>query len=113
MEDKHDHNYAPSNGFLMGVVVGGIVTLLFTTKKGREIVKDLTDKGLEKLNDFEKSIEATKEEYEEIIDGDDYIEPIESSNLQLKSEAKNEKKSPILNKPKREVKRFFRLKKNS
>ena len=43
---NNNHNGSGlGSGFLLGVIVGVIITLLFTTKKGREIVKELTEKG--------------------------------------------------------------------
>lgn len=109
MEDRHNHNHPPSNGFLMGVIVGGIATLLFTTKKGREIVKDLADKGLEKYSDLQKTVEKTKQEYEEVIEGDDYLEPVEVEKIKLAKEIKkDEDKIPTPSKPHRADKRFFR-----
>lgn len=43
--------------FFLGLVVGICVALLFTTKKGRRILKTLTDQGLEKMSDVEKLLE--------------------------------------------------------
>jgi len=66
------------NGFLFGVIVGVVITLLFSTKKGREILRDVSEKGIEKLSDLEK---LTKE-YEgkdfledELLEEDDYVKP--------------------------------------
>ncbi len=118
MEDRHNHNHnqPPSNGFLMGVIIGGVATLIFTTKKGREIVKDLADKGLEKYYEFEKKLEDTKEDYEEIIEGEDYIAPVESEKVKLAKESKQEKISTVKEdkaaSAKTKVKRYFRLNKN-
>lgn len=84
MDEKRDHNHQSSNGFLMGVIVGAAATLLFTTKKGREIVKDLSDKGFEKLSEWEETIE--KQESIEDVEND-YIEPVEIEKLKLAKEA--------------------------
>jgi gas vesicle protein len=83
MEDKHGHNHQPNNGFLMGAIVGAVATLLFTTKKGREIVREISDKGIEKLSEWENSIQVqdSLEESE-----NDYIEPVEVEKLKLAGE---------------------------
>lgn len=89
-ENHHDH---PGNGFLLGLIIGGVATLLFTTKKGREIVKDFVDKSLEKYSDLEKSVERAEKDYEDVIDGEDYLEPVEGEKLKLAKEAKSENSS--------------------
>lgn len=48
--------------FLAGVVVGVLVTLLFTTKKGRKILKNLKDQGMEML---EQMADATPDDLAE------------------------------------------------
>ena len=68
--NHHDHT---GNGFLVGVIIGGVATLLFTTKKGREIVKDLTSKSLDKFSEIQKNLDETVD-FEE-VDGGDYVEP--------------------------------------
>lgn len=70
--DGHYHNH-PGNGFLMGVIVGGVATLLVTTKKGREIIKDLTAKGLDKFSEIQKNLDDIVD-FEE-VGGQDYVDP--------------------------------------
>jgi hypothetical protein len=80
MEDKNNHQHS-GNGFLLGVIVGVLIALLFTTKRGREIFKDVTEKGLEKFQDLEKLIQEHEEkglEEDDVIDGEDYV-PSEAS----------------------------------
>ena len=57
---NHRHQKNHGNGFILGVIVGVILTLLFTTKKGREIVKELTEKGLDKLSDLQGVMDEAK-----------------------------------------------------
>src|SRR5689334_17105967 len=57
--DKKQHNQQQNSlggGFLLGLVIGILVTLLFTTKKGRELLKEWTEKGINKLTDLENII---------------------------------------------------------
>lgn len=102
----HHNNNNHGNGFLLGLMLGGVLTLLFTTKKGREIVREMTDKGLEKFSELQDELEEAGEEFEE-ISGDDYIEqePLEKKEI---NEIKKEMQIPTPNPKKAPVKRFFR-----
>ena len=76
MEDKQQH-HGGGSGFLFGIVVGAAVTLLFTTKKGREVFKTITEEGVSKVR---RKIEETKEQlgdFEDMDEAEDYIEPEE------------------------------------
>lgn len=42
-----------SNGFLFGVIVGVVLTLLLSTKKGRKMLRTLTEEGLDKVSTLE------------------------------------------------------------
>lgn len=121
-KDENYRNYGGS-GFLIGVVLGGILTLLFTTKKGREILKDLTEKGLEKFSEIQDSLDDVT--VVEEVDEEDYLEAEdrpsakEESSL-LASESGTEDKNRIENnhsnqehaktESAKSVKRFFKKK---
>lgn len=112
---EHRNNNGNGSGFLLGVLVGVIITLLFTTKKGREIVKDLTEKGLDKFSTLQDVLEGNFED-EEFDDTNDYVqeEPVKSvSEVPVEPAPQATLPQP----PKAEahkgaVKRFFKLKKN-
>ena len=53
------------SGFLLGVLVGVAITLLFTTKKGRKILKALTDEGWDKISNLEDLFEKRMREEDE------------------------------------------------
>ncbi len=61
MQEKHG-----LNSFLLGLIIGGAVGALVSTKRGRQILKDLTDYGLEYVG---KSIDM--EDIENILNGED------------------------------------------
>lgn len=65
------------NGFILGVIVGVLIALLFTTKKGRAILRDVTDKGIDKLSTLEelRKRAGNSDQDEEISEEDDYVEP--------------------------------------
>jgi gas vesicle protein len=125
MENKNK-NHDSGNGFLLGVVVGSIATLLFTTKKGRQILKELTDRGIESISELEKKLKNAEEPLQVIEEENDYSEPEmrpipdsmevderEKEKLE-KIEEKLEKASSRMKatiptpKPQRSVKRFFK-----
>lgn len=75
MQEKHG-----PNGFLLGLVIGGAVGALVSSKRGRQILKDLADYGLEyvgKTIDMEDIETILNEDEEEMMDGEmDTEEPI-------------------------------------
>jgi gas vesicle protein len=64
MDKKEQHRGGLSSGFLLGVVVGVIVTLLLTTKRGKRILKLITEEGMNKLTNWEDMFGDMVEEYE-------------------------------------------------
>ena len=87
--NNNHNNHGMGNGFFLGVIVGVIVALLFSTKKGREILKDMTERGLEKFSDLEKQFEQKEEDIEE-LDGNDYVKPDQEPSAASPAPAKRE-----------------------
>lgn len=85
MDNKRNHDQNGGNSFLLGLMLGGLATLLFTTKRGREILKELTDKGVEKISELEKRLKEVEEVQEE---ENDYILP-EARPVQTDEAEKN------------------------
>ena len=50
METKHDKH--GGNAFLWGLIIGALFATLLTTKRGRQILRELTNLGLELFEDF-------------------------------------------------------------
>ena len=50
METKHEANRG--NAFLWGLTIGALLATLLTTKRGRQILRELTNLGLELFEDF-------------------------------------------------------------
>jgi hypothetical protein len=67
MNDKHGSN----NGFLLGLIIGGAVGSLVSTQRGRQILRDLVDFGMDyvgktiDMNDIEKILNNEEEEIRE------------------------------------------------
>jgi len=51
-----------SDGFLLGLIIGGGLALLFTTKKGNKILKVVSEEGFEGLSKF---IEDAEDSFED------------------------------------------------
>lgn len=76
MEQPNNKQQSNGNGFILGLVVGVMIALLFTTKKGRAILRDVTEKGIDKLSKLEnlkQQVEDSElfDEFEE----DEYVKP--------------------------------------
>ncbi|MBI4092015.1 MAG: hypothetical protein HY427_02315 [Candidatus Levybacteria bacterium] len=50
METKHGKH--GGNAFFWGLAIGALLATLLTTKRGRQILRELTDLGLELFEDF-------------------------------------------------------------
>jgi gas vesicle protein len=77
--DKKQHNQQQNSlggGFLLGLVLGVLITLLFSTKRGRELLKEWTEKGINKLSDLETMIkeQTEKENKQPEAPENDYIQ---------------------------------------
>ena len=107
MEKKEHHGGGLSSGFLLGVVVGVIVTLLLTTKRGKRIVKLITEEGMSKLSGWEDMMTDMMEEYEKkpqestpksvtfLEDGEEEIQEVQveaKSKKERHEEAKSSKR---------------------
>lgn len=116
MEQKQQNYSGFGNGFVIGLLIGVIATLFVTTKKGREIFRELTDRGLNKVEDLEKKLQKTEEEYEGVDDESEYVEPEPSKPAPqpMRVEKKSEKHEPSQGASSKEsrVHRFFRSKKS-
>ncbi len=69
MSEKNEHRKSSSNAFLWGMIIGGIIVYLFTTKRGKRILKQLSEMGfetLENISEFEGADEYTNEETDEV-----------------------------------------------
>lgn len=67
--DKHDHHHAGGfgNGFLIGCIVGAAVIFFLFTKRGKELLRTITEEGIEGVEEFKEllDMDGDDEEYEE------------------------------------------------
>lgn len=76
-----------SSGFMWGLLIGGALGSLVSTKKGRRIIKELTEHGFESL---ENIVDIDK--IKETIDKNEFVKAI-------KEEAEEEKEEMVKKKP--------------
>ena len=69
--DKNDHNSGNGGGFVWGLLIGAAVASLVSTQKGRQILKDLAEHGLESVENI-VNLEEVKNAIE--VDGEDMME---------------------------------------
>ncbi len=91
MERKHF-----SHGFIMGLILGVLLTLLFTTKRGRRIVKMLSEEGTQSIARLEELFEEkrdtpVKENKERQLDSEEKDEFLMRDMVSV-----DEKKEPVV-----------------
>jgi len=63
MDQRDKQHGGLSTGFFLGIVLGVVITLLLTTKRGKRILKLITEEGMNKLSNFEDLFSDAVEEY--------------------------------------------------
>jgi hypothetical protein len=128
MENRQANNNGFGSGFFLGIIIGILATLLFTTKKGREVLHTLTDRSMDKITELETQLKTAKQEIvDELEEEDDYVEAEERIPVEPEPEPKPERKilarteeeapevRPVhhtKHEEKGPVKKFFRIKKS-
>lgn len=68
--DKHDHHHGGSfgNGFLLGLVVGAALVFFLFTKRGKQLLKVISEEGLAGVEEFKEllDLEDEEEDYEDV-----------------------------------------------
>ncbi len=95
-----DNNKSGNNffsGFLLGALVGGIVVFLLATKKGKKILKAISEEGAGNISNLLDKIDKSVDMQDESMDDEDEYVPGESSSS---------KETVTKHRPK--IKRFFK-----
>lgn len=92
-------------GFFLGAIVGGIVIFLLGTKKGKKILKLITDEGMEGVTEIKGLLQEVSDEYESYEEEGVEKEPVKRQKPK-NGEAKQEEK--ILAHVAKPARRFFR-----
>ena len=97
--EKHEHQHGSGfgNGFLLGIIVGAALVFFLFTKRGKQLLKVISEEGL-----------AEVEEFKELLDLDDEEEYYEDmpSESPTKMFIRGEKE--VAEKVSKGAKRFFR-----
>lgn len=97
VESHHSKQDSPQffNGFLVGLILGFGLALLFTTKKGRRMIKALTEEGLDSIQELRKRMDSIEVMMDEDID-EDYVKEVPAlKNGEAKKEVKTQKTSEV------------------
>jgi len=86
MQEKHH------NGFMLGLVIGAAVGALVSTKKGREILKDVADYGLEYVGNIINldDLQSVMDEEDEMVVAEAEAEETTKKETVVKEEAVKE-----------------------
>lgn len=114
MEQKEKQGGGLSSGFLLGVVVGVIITLLLTTKRGKRILKFITEEGMSKLSNWEDLFQDAVEEYQ-TKPAEPKLPPVDLTSVEEQEDEEVEA-APVEEEPKlvakkeqpKIIKRFFK-----
>ncbi len=84
-ESSHGGNFF--QGFLWGAILGGGIVFLLGTKKGKKLLKTITEEGLENITDIGELVEDELEEYDE--------EPVVTQGKQVIPEEQTKTEPPV------------------
>ena len=76
------------DGFLLGLIIGGLAVFLLGTKSGKQILKKLSEDGLSGFEDLIEKYEETQENVEEDEDLDEKVETIEKEPVTVEVKPK-------------------------
>jgi gas vesicle protein len=67
MSDHYHHDNQGSflNGLILGAIIGVGVAFFLSTKKGKELANEISEKGLSLLDDVEDTVAEVEEEMQE------------------------------------------------
>lgn len=92
--ETNRHGNRGGSTFFWGLVIGALLATLLSTKKGRQILRDLTNLSLELFEDFidektrDKKASGSKEEFAE----EEAFEDLESEIAEVEEAPKTEEK---------------------
>lgn len=102
MDKEKQHSGGLSSGFLLGVIVGVIITLLLTTKRGKKLLKMITEEGMQKFSNLEDVFNDIEQEYstqpveKEVLPMTFLEEEEEQTDAEAASEDSDEEKKPVI-----------------
>jgi len=73
MSEREHHGSGVAHTLIFGILLGVLITLLFTTKKGRRLLKAITDESVDRLSHWEDMLKSIERE---AVQDTDEQEPI-------------------------------------
>ncbi len=111
MERNNNTSSGFLNGFLLGNIVGGVLVYLFGTKKGKKLLKVITEEGFDSISQLEELL-SQREDSEEKRHGNTSknhtIVPEVLENVSDIVKNGEKKAIEVVSQIKRPVRRFFR-----
>lgn len=115
MEHKADRPHYPHrssgrflDGFLVGLILGFGLALLITTKKGRKMLKMLTDEGLDSVSELKKRLDNIELALDEDDQDEEYIVEEVEEDAEIEDNVSDIKPSRIEVSQKTPKKRLFK-----
>ena len=99
---NNNHNSRFSEGFFLGLILGAALVFLFGTKQGKNLVKILSDQGIDGLSDLLEEYDLGK------MEEDDLTEQDIVDDEELSPDEVVESKSAAMSVDERPRKRFFK-----
>jgi len=91
------------NGFLLGALIGAGAVFLLSSKKGKQLLKTLSEEGLDDISNFLREEDMIEEDF-----GQDGATSVKDSQENQKQQNGRSENNPIQAEKKPFVKRFFR-----
>ena len=110
MERNSSANNGFLNGFLLGVIIGGMVVYLFGTKKGKKLLKVITEEGLDSISQLEEIIshdDNSQKETSKYGENDSHVSEV-VENISNAAHVGEEKAIEVVSQMQRPIRRFFR-----
>ena len=88
-----------SNGFLLGLVIGGGAVFLLGTKTGKKLLKEFSENGIEGINELLEEVEVGEYEDEKEVETTPSHQEEESQIAEDKPEEKKTEKKRFFKRP--------------
>ena len=80
METNRNNGKSGGSAFFWGLIIGGLLATLLTTKRGRQIFREVVNLGLELFEDFVEERGRKNVQKEEIIEATEDLESKTTEN---------------------------------
>lgn len=99
------------SGFLLGVIIGAAIVFLLGTKKGKKILKAISEEGEGKISSILDRIENSVDLPDEVLEDPPFVSTVAKATVSKKDssgEKSNQGEKEIINEDRPKARRFFR-----